>query len=426
MKIKNNNLYIENCNTVDLAKKYGTPLYVMSENTMLDKIKEIKEDFLNKYNNTRAAYAGKAFLTLYMCKLIEREGLSLDVVSGGELYTAIKADFPCERIEFNGNNKSIEEIEMALDYNVGKIIVDNTYELDLLIELSKIKKKKINILFRITPGVNSDTHKYITTGSKDSKFGIPLDENVILPAIKKAINCYSVNFQGFHYHVGSQLHDNVSHLKALDISLNLIKKVRDKLDYEVKEINVGGGFGIKYTDKDVTKPISHFVDPIMSKIEKFSLKEKIRVPSVVIEPGRFIVGEAGIQIYTVGSIKNIPGIKTYVSVDGGMADNIRPGLYNANYKCLLANKAEEENVDTFTISGKCCESTDILIEDANLPNPESGDILVVFSTGAYGYSMANNYNKLPIPAVVVVKENNNKIIVNRQSYSDMISREILT
>jgi len=425
LKIKNNNLYIENCNTVDLAKKYGTPLYVISENTILKKIQEIKKEFLDKYYNTRAAYAGKAFLTLFMCKLIEREGLSLDVVSGGELYTAIKADFPGERIEFNGNNKSIEEIEMALDYNVGKFIVDNIYELDLLLELSKSKNKTINILFRITPGVNSQTHKYITTGSKDSKFGIPLQDDIIFPAVKKAIDSKWINFEGFHYHVGSQLHDNTSHLKALYISMNLIKNVKDKFNYQVKELNIGGGFGIRYTDKDITKPISYFVDPIMSKIEGFCVKEKINIPSVVIEPGRFIVGEAGIQLYTVGSIKKIPGIKTYVSVDGGMTDNIRPGLYNADYKCLLANRAKEDKINKFTISGKCCESTDILIEEAKLPNPKTGDILAIFSTGAYGYSMANNYNKLQIPAVVVVRDDYSKVIVKRQTYEDIIRREVL-
>lgn len=426
MIIKNNNLYVEKCNTVDLANEYGTPLYILSESYIEDKIKEIEKDFLDKYKNTRVAYAGKAFLTLYMCELIEKKGLNLDIVSGGELFTAIKAGFPAERIEFNGNNKSIEELEMAIDYNVGRFIVDNIYELDLLIELSKLKNKNINILFRITPGVNSDTHKFITTGNKDSKFGIPLNEDIIFPNVKKAINSDNINFHGFHYHIGSQLHDNSSHIKALNISLELIKKIKDKFKYEVKELNVGGGFGIKYTDKDKVKPISYFVDPIMNRIKKFCCKENIKMLSVVIEPGRFIVGEAGIQLYKIGSIKEIPDLKTYVSVDGGMTDNIRPGLYNAEYNCILANRANEKKIQEFTICGKCCESTDILINNIKLPYPKSGDILAVFSTGAYGYSMANNYNKLPIPPVVVVKGNNSKIIVKGQNYKDIIEREVFS
>ncbi len=422
----NNTFYFDGCSVVDLAKKYGTPLYVYSENIILEKIKEIKDSFLNKYGDSRVAYASKAFLTLSMCKLLEREGICLDVVSGGELYTAVKANFPPEKIEFNGNNKSSEEIDMALDYNIGRFIVDNTYELKLLEKKCREKNKKANILFRITPGVPSDTHKYITTGTKDSKFGIPLDEDVIFPNIKKALNSNYVNFLGFHYHVGSQLFDNSSHIGALDAVLQLIKEVKERYDYSIKEFNMGGGFGIKYTEKDNPKPLSYFVDPMMDKLNSFCDNIGIPLPEVVMEPGRFIVGEAGIQIYEIGSIKKIPNIRTYVSVDGGMTDNIRPGLYDAKYTGFIGNKYNDEKDTLVTISGKCCESTDILIEDLKIPKPEAGDIFVVSSTGAYGFSMANNYNKLPIPAVVMIKNGNSNLIVKRQTYDDMLSREVIT
>jgi len=425
IEIKNNILYFGGCNTIELAEKYGTPLYLYSENIILSKVNEIKSSFLKKYENTRAAYAGKAFLTKYMCKLMEKEGLSLDVVSGGELYTAIKSSFPPERIEFNGNNKSKEELEMALDYNIGRFIVDNTYELDLLEKLSKEKNVKANILFRITPGVMSDTHKYITTGKKDSKFGIPLEDDILIPALRKAIESDFIEFLGFHYHVGSQLHNNFSHLGALDVVLKLIKRTKEIFGYNIKEINIGGGFGIRYTQKDNPIPISSFIDPIMDKLSKFCKKESLNTPSVVIEPGRFIIGEAGIQLYTIGSIKDIPEIRKYVSIDGGMTDNLGPGLYQAEYTGTIANRASDKKDTLVTISGKCCESTDILIKDIYLPNPKPEDIFAVFSTGAYGYSMANNYNKIPIPGVVLVKNGKSELIVKKQSYDEMISREII-
>jgi len=425
LKIKDNILYFDGCNTVELAKEYGTPLYVMSERLIVERCREIRDTFINKYDRTRAAYASKAFLTLAMCKIIEREGLCLDVVSGGELYTAIRADFPADRIEFNGNNKSIEELELAIDYNIGRIIVDGFDELDIIEDICREKGKKTNILYRITPGVKSDSHDYIVTGKKDSKFGFPLDDEVIFPAIEKAINSPYVNFLGLHFHVGSQLHNNESHLKALNITLKLIKDIIDKYNYLVKELNLGGGFGIRYTDADDKKPYAYFLDPMMDRIEEFSKKMKIKRPEIVIEPGRSIVGEAGITLYTIGTIKDIKGIRKYVSVDGGMTDNIRPALYQAKYEGIIANKAAEARNDLVTISGKCCESGDILIKDIYLPLAQRGDILAVFSTGAYGYAMANNYNKNPMLAIVLVKEGKSEVIVKRQTYEHMIANEVI-
>jgi diaminopimelate decarboxylase len=424
-EIKDNILYFDGCNTVELAKKYGTPLFVMSETAIVDKCKEIRDIFINKYERTRAAYASKAFLTLSMCKIIEREGLCLDVVSGGELYTAIKADFPAEKIEFNGNNKSVEELEIAIDYNIGRIIVDGFDELGIIEDICKKKGKKSNILYRITPGVKSDSHDYIVTGKKDSKFGFPLDDDVIFPAIEKAISSPHINFLGFHFHVGSQLHNNESHLKALKIALKLIKDTIDKYNYITQELNIGGGFGIKYTDADDKKPYAYFLDPMMEEIEEFSKRMSIKRPEIVIEPGRSIVGEAGLTLYTIGTIKDIKGIRKYVSVDGGMTDNIRPALYQAKYESVIANKAAQPSNDLVTISGKCCESGDILIRDAYIPLAERGDILAIFSTGAYGYAMASNYNKNPMPAIVLVKEGKAEVIVKRQTYEHMIENEVI-
>lgn len=424
-KIKDGILYFDGCNTLKLAEKYGTPLYVVSENEISSRCKEIRESFLDKYENTKAVYASKAFLPLAMCKIIEREGLGLDVVSGGELYTAIKAGFPVEKIEFNGNNKSIDELKMAVEYGIGIIIVDNTHELDLLEQICKEQNKKAKILFRITPGVKSNTHKYITTGTKDSKFGIPLNENIIYPAVDKAIKSEHLEFKGFHFHVGSQLHDNKSHLAALETSLALMKFTKQKYNYTITDINIGGGFGIKYTQNDNPKPLSYFIEPVMNRIEEFCSENDLERPQVIIEPGRWIIGEAGMTLYTVGTIKKIPGIRTYVSVDGGMTDNIRPALYQAEYDAVVANKALKPKSQNVTICGKCCETGDVIIRDIDIAEVESGDTLAVLSTGAYGYSMSNNYNKNIIPGVVLVKDGKDQVIVKRQTYDDMIRNEVI-
>ena len=424
-EFENNIFYFDGCNTLDLAKKYGTPLYVYSENDIKDKCNELKNCFINKFNDVRVAYASKAFLSLYMCKIIEQEGFCLDVVSGGELYVALKAKFPAERIEFNGNNKLNSEIEMAIDNNIGRIIVDSLNELDIIEKMCKIKNKKINILFRITPGVNIKSHDYISTGKKDSKFGIPLDEDIIFPYVERAIKSEYVNFLGFHFHIGSQLHDNKPYLIALETSLKLVKEIKERYNFNITELNLGGGFGIQYVEDEKRKPFSYFIEPLMKRIEEFFNDINIPMPSIVIEPGRSIVGEAGITLYTIGSIKEIKGIRNYVSVDGGMTDNIRPALYDAIYEGIIANKANNSNKDKYTICGKCCESGDILIKDIKLPNPETGDILAVFSTGAYCYSMASNYNKNLIPAVVVVSNGKSGLIVKRQSFDDLIINDVV-
>jgi len=420
------NLIFDNCDTVELAKTFGTPLYVISEDRIKNKCKDIRENFLMKYKNTRAAYASKAFLTMAMCKIIDGEGLGLDVVSGGELYTAIKADFPMEKVMFHGNNKSYEELTLAVTHNVGRVIVDNVYELEMLDHIAKEQGKNITILFRITPGVGGKTHEYITTGQKDSKFGIPLEKEVVESVVKKAMDSPNINLKGFHFHVGSQLFEISSHTSAIKVVLSLMKDLKERLGFITEELNTGGGFGIRYTDEDeATKSISFFIDPIMETIKEGCKNINLDLPMIIIEPGRWIVGEAGITIYTLGAIKAISDVRTYVSVDGGLPDNPRPALYQAKYNAIVANKANQKAEDIVTIAGKCCESGDILIWDLKAPKIESGDILAVLGTGAYNYSMASNYNRLPRPAVVLVSEGNANIIVEREQYEHLLDREII-
>lgn len=423
--IRDGILYFDGCNTTLLAKEFGTPLYVMSKSIIERKFAEIKNNFLNKYSKTKACYASKAFLNLAMVKMVDEANLHLDVVSGGELYTALKANFPMDKVYFHGNNKSLEEIEMAIKNNVGTIVVDNFYELHMINEISTKYDKKTNILFRVTPGVNAQTHKYISTGQKDSKFGIPIIDDIIYSAIKLALEYQNINLLGFHMHVGSQLFDNFAHLGALEVVLDIVKNANNRYGFITKELNVGGGFGINYNDGDKAPLINYFIDPIMKKIYEYCKAFYLNVPTVIIEPGRYVVGEAGLTLYTIGAIKDIPNVRTYVSIDGGMPDNLRPSLYGAKYQAMVCNKANIEKNLLATIAGKCCESGDILIWDALIPKVVSGDLLAVFSTGAYNYSMSSNYNRLKRPAVVLVKENKAELIVKRETYKDILRNDLI-
>ena len=423
LDIKDNILFIDGVSTPELAARYGTPLYVFSESEMRGRFRELRECFTERYPGARVAYASKAFLCKAMAKLVQEEGMCLDVVSGGELSVALSAGFPKECIEFNGNNKTPQELDLAVSEGIGRIIVDGLDELELIEERCRAYDRKVSILFRITPGVKSSTHDYVITGKKDSKFGIPLEDDILMPLVKKAIDSPCVDFKGFHFHVGSQLFDNESHLKAADILLGWVDKVRAAFGYDITEINLGGGFGATYIDEE-RKEFSYFIDPLMKKIYDFYDEHGMKRPAVVIEPGRSIVAEAGITLYTIGAVKEIPGIRKYASIDGGMPDNIRPALYQSEYTGIIANRASEAKDDCCTISGKCCESGDIIIKNLKMPAPERGDILAVLSTGAYGYSMASNYNMCLIPGIVFVREGSDRPVVRPQTYDDLISRDV--
>jgi hypothetical protein len=419
-EIKNNKLYFDGCDTTELAKKYGTPIYVMSQNGIEERINELKEQFTNKYPRTRIAYASKAFCTEGMYAILKKAGVCIDVVSGGEIYAAKQDGFPAEHVEFNGNNKLPKEIDAAVEYGVGRIIVDGLQELPLIIESCKKYKKKMNIMIRITPGVAASTHDFIVTGKKDSKFGIPLEKEIFLPIVKQILDSEYLEFTGLHMHIGSQLFENDAFLKALDVLMDWAALIKTEFNADVKEVNFGGGYGAEYTTEE-RKPYSFFLDPMMELLEKRSKAIGIERPEAVIEPGRSIVAEAGITLYTIGQIKEIPGIRKYVSVDGGMGDNIRVALYQAEYEGIVANRAQEPKDDKVSICGKYCESGDIIMTDIMVPKSvKMGDIFATYSTGAYGYVMASNYNNNPIPGVVLVKGGKSAWMVKPQTYKQIV------
>ncbi|PRR78186.1 Diaminopimelate decarboxylase [Clostridium liquoris] len=424
MEVKNNNLYIGGVNCVELAKKYGTPLYVFDEELIRKNCREYYDNFKVNELGNKVAYAGKAFLTIAMCQIIKEEGLNLDVVSGGELYTAMKANFPMERIYFHGNNKTLEEIEMGMELGVGRFIVDNFHEIEMINETAKRRGKIQKVLLRITPGIEAHTHKYIRTGQIDSKFGFTLLENETLRAVEQCIKSDYIDIVGLHCHIGSQIFETTPYEEEVDIMMNIIKEIKDKLNYELDELDLGGGFGIYYKEGDLPKSTEEYCNAILNRAIPKAKELNIKLPSLGIEPGRSIIGNSGITLYSIGAIKEIPEIRKYVSVDGGMTDNIRPALYNAEYECLLAGNVKDPEEQCVTISGRCCESGDILLSDVSIPECKSGDVLAVMTTGAYGYSMCSNYNKILKPAVVLVKDGRSKLICKRQSYEDLISNEL--
>ena len=414
----------DGCDTVALAQKYGTPLYVMSETYIQERCAEIRTDFLEKYPNTRAVFASKAFQTLEMCRMMKDAGLGLDVVSGGELFTALKAGTDPSKIVFHGNNKSAEECEMALENGVGTIVADSWSELLLLDEVASRLGKVAPVLIRYMPGVDSHTHKYISTGHEDSKFGFSRRALLFEGFLSQAMALKNVDVKGIHFHVGSQLTENDSHLLAIDSLTEFLREANETFGFVPRELNLGGGFGIQYSGDPARKPVSYFTDPMMAKLTRWFDAQGFAMPSVTIEPGRFIVGEAGITLYKIGTVKTTDGGRTYAAVDGGFPDNPRTALYQAKYDAVAIGKPDAPQEGVTTIAGKCCESGDILIWDAPLPRLERGDYLAVLCTGAYNYSMASNYNRVPRPAVVMVKEGTDRLSVRRETYEDMIAREL--
>ncbi|MDR3593484.1 diaminopimelate decarboxylase [Clostridium sp.] len=424
MKTQDNQLVIGGVSAEALVKEYGSPLYVFDEALIREYCRDYRKHFKCEENNNRVAFAGKAFLTLQMCILLKEEQMSLDVVSGGELYTAYKAEFPLERVMFHGNNKTLDEIELGVKLGVGNFVVDNCYEMEALNEIAKEYNKVQNIYLRITPGIEAHTHDYIKTGQIDSKFGFAPVGTVIEDAVKKAISLENINLAGIHCHIGSQIFDLEPYEDAVEIMLELVRNTKESIGYLIREVDFGGGFGIYYTEEDEPKTTEEYCSVIINKVDEVCARTGQERPILTIEPGRSIVANAGLTLYTIGSVKEIPGVRKYVSVDGGMTDNIRPALYNAKYESILANKMEDDIEETVTIAGKCCESGDILLENVKLPKVCSGDILAIMTTGAYGYSMSSNYNRIPKPAVVMVKDNEGRLICRRESYEDLLKNDV--
>lgn len=418
-------LEIGGCDTADLKAQYGTPLYIVDEQSVRTRCREYIDAFKASGLKYQVAYASKAFCVMAMCRLAEEEGMSLDVVSDGELYTALEAGFPAERIHFHGNNKTLDEIEMALNANIGCFVVDNEIELHLLQAVAAEKGRQVKILLRVTPGVEAHTHEYISTGQTDSKFGFDIGNGSAFEAVKLAAAQSNLELLGLHSHIGSQIFEVEGFQMAVQRVAEFARSVKEELSVTFSVVNLGGGFGIRYVEGDTPLQVSQYVKAITDSVKTHFAGISAELPEIWVEPGRSIVGDAGTTLYTVGTSKDIPGVRKYVAVDGGMTDNPRPALYESQYEAILANRANEQNEEKVSIAGKCCESGDMLIWDVELPKVKSGDLLAVACTGAYNYSMASNYNRIRKPAVVFVKDGVSDLVVRRESLEDIVRHDVV-
>ena len=417
-------LEIGGVDTTELAAQFGTPLYVMDEAAIRNNARTFLAAFRARYPKVEVSYASKAFICKGICPLVQQEGLHLDVASAGELYTALQAGFPAERISVHGNNKSVEELQMALDAEVGHIIIDNFYEIDLLSSLVAGRSRRQPVLLRVAPGIDPHTHKRISTGQADTKFGFDVASGAVLTAISRVSEVASLELKGLHCHVGSQLHDTECHEASVGIMVDVMARAKRELGQEFEELNVGGGLGIRYLSSHQPPSVEEFADVVVGVLKRKLDEHGLAYPKLLQEPGRFLVGEAGTTLYTVGSMKQIPDVRTYVVVDGGLSDNPRPALYEAQYEAIVANRASEAHDATVTVSGKHCE-TDLLFPDISLAQPQPGDILAVQSTGAYNFAMASNYNRFRRPAVVLVNDGQADLLVRRETFEDLTARDCM-
>ena len=421
----NHHLVIGGCDVVELAGSFGTPLYIFDETTIRQKCTEFQVEFRKRYADTTVIYAGKTFLNYAIAALLKEEGIGLDVCSAGEIYIATTVQFPPEKIYFHGNNKLITELEMALDSGIGQIIVDNLYELDLLDNLAKKKGKKQSVMLRIGPGIDPHTHKYTSTGIIDSKFGFPMVTGQAEEAVIQAISAKNLDLTGLHCHLGSPIFEMEPYQKAIETTLKFAAEMKEKHGLRLQKYSPGGGFAIQYTRDNPAPSIATYAETITSALTENCRKLKLDLPSLVVEPGRSIAGQAGVAIYTVGATKHIPNIRKYVLVDGGMCDNIRQALYGAKYEALVANRADAKTEEVVTVAGRACESGDILIEDINLPAISPGDILAIPDCGAYCIPMSSNYNLFSRPAIIMVNKGKAHIIRRRETVQDIMARDIL-
>lgn len=417
------NLEIGGCDLISLAEKYGTPLYVLDEETIRNICKDYKNAF-KSYPKTKMMYASKALCTMAVSAIAASEDFGFDVVSSGEIYTVYKAGVDMSKVLFNGNNKSFDELTLAIELGVGRISVDNFFELSLLNEIAKSHNKVVDILLRITPGIECHTHEYIQTGHLDSKFGFDLTQ--IDDAVELILNDYTnLKLNGLHAHIGSQIFETLIYGDEIEILVKELVRLDEKFNITLNEINVGGGLGVKYTNSDVPPSTYEIADIIIKRLKECIEKYGIEPPTLFLEPGRSIISTAGVTLYTLGSSKQVPKGKKYFAVDGGMADNARPSMYRAEYLAQVANKPDYELAQTVTIAGRFCESGDILINNITLPELEEGDILCVYNTGAYNYSMASNYNRVQKPAMVLVNNSQSDIIIKRETLEDLISHDVI-
>jgi diaminopimelate decarboxylase len=417
------NLTIGGCDTVELANKYGTPLYVIDEETLRSVCRDYKNAFKN-YPHTKMMYASKALCTSAIAKVIHSEGFGFDAVSIGELYTIHKAGISLSSVLFNGNNKTEEELDFAIKNGIGRISVDNFLEVKLISKVAGRYNKNVDVLLRITPGIECHTHEYIKTGQLDSKFGFDLSQlDDVINDINNNHN--NIRIRGLHAHIGSQIFEPKCFHDEIDVLAQEIARVDEKFGFQLDEINIGGGLGVKYVESDLPPSIDEISDVITSSLETHIKKYGIEPPTLYIEPGRSVISTAGVTLYTVGSMKQVPNMTKYVTVDGGMADNPRPSMYQAEYSADVSNKQDRTDLEKVTLAGRFCESGDILIKDIELPKLEVGDIICVYNTGAYNYSMASNYNRVEKPAMVLVNNSQSDIIINRETLDDIISHDVI-
>lgn len=417
-------LEIGGCDACQLIREFGSPLYVIDEELVRANCRKFKESFIDAIPGGEVAYASKAFTNLAMIRMVVQEGLGVDVVSAGELYTALAAGADPARIDFNGNNKTPDELRYALENKIGRIIVDNFTEIEMIERIAGEMGLCPKVLLRTQPGIEAHTHEYIQTGKIDSKFGLSISTGQALEALELMTKCQNMELMGIHCHIGSQIFEVESFVQASKIMVGFMAYARDALGVTLRELNMGGGFGIYYNYMDSPTSMKDFSAAMYRALEEeFETLDFPRPERISIEPGRAIIGNAGTTLYTVGSIKTIPRVRTYVAVDGGMTDNPRPALYQAKYEMALANKMSATDQIVASVAGKCCESGDMLIWDMSMPWVETGDILAVASTGAYNYSMASNYNRLTKPAVVLVKGGQAHVIVERETFADLIRND---
>ena len=418
-------LTIGSYDTVELAKQFGTPAYIYDENEIRKNLREFKKSIDDNYGgNGLVVYASKAFCCKEMCRICEQEGTGIDVVSGGELYTALSVGFPTDKIVFHGNNKTCAELEMAVQNDVGRVIVDNVFELETLNEIAAKHGKTVGIMLRIKPGIDAHTHDFVKTGQIDSKFGFALETGEAMEGIKKALEMPHIKLKGLHCHIGSQIFDLDPFELAATVMLDLFKEVKEQTGVELEELNLGGGFGIKYLKSDRPRSYGDYMRKVSDVVNRYSAELGLKTPFILIEPGRSVVGAAGLTLYTVGAVKKIPDVRTYVSIDGGMGDNPRYALYQSHYELICANKASEKREATVTVAGKCCESGDLIQEWTHIQPVEPGDIIAVLSTGAYNYSMASNYNRIPRLPVIMVKDGKARVVVKRETYEQITECDV--
>ena len=422
---ENGHLTIGGCDTTLLAKEYKTPLYVIDENRIREKCR-IYLDAMKKHfgGESKALFASKALSFKEIYRIVKSEGMGIDVVSGGELYTAKEAGFPMENVYFHGNNKTDDEIEFAMDLGVGHFMADCREELDALNTMAEKKGIVQKIIMRLTPGIDTHTYEAVQTGQVDSKFGTAIETGQAFELTKYALSLKNLSLEGFHCHIGSQVFDGQTFCDGADIMLDYIALCKKELGYEAKVLNLGGGYGVRYVESDPYLDIEESIGEVSRHIKAKCEENNLTMPAILMEPGRSIVADAGLTLYSIGSVKTITGYKSYVAIDGGMTDNPRYALYGSQYTTLIANKANEKADFKCTIAGKCCESGDLIQENVMLPNCERGDILAVLVTGAYNYSMSSNYNRIPRPALVIVKDGEARIGIKRETYEDITRNDI--